>query len=103
MLHERDDYADLLVQVAVRLDIDAAIIEKDYWVTETLRVIASEFGRGVVFKGGTSLSKAHDLIGRFSEDIDLLVVGEGVGLTSKGQRDAYMKKIAARVGEVPGL
>ena len=50
-----------------------AIIEKDYYVTESLRVIAQTAGDKVIFKGGTSLSKGWNLIQRFSEDIDLFL------------------------------
>lgn len=103
MLHEREDYADLIVQVAQQNEIGASLVEKDYWVTETLRVIASEFGVGVVFKGGTSLSKAHGLINRFSEDIDLLIVPDAAELITPGDRDRYMKRIAERVGQIDGL
>lgn len=51
----------------------AAIIEKDYYVTEALRVIQAAASDRVIFKGGTSLSKGWDLIQRFSEDIDLFL------------------------------
>jgi predicted nucleotidyltransferase component of viral defense system len=34
-------------------------------------LFAAPFGGHLVFKGGTSLSKAHHVIERFSEDIDL--------------------------------
>ncbi len=48
----------------------------------------------VIFKGGTSLSKGWALIDRFSEDIDLLVVGAGsVQVPSKGEREKTFKKI----------
>ena len=50
-----------------------ALIEKDYYVTEALRVIADVAGAHVIFKGGTSLSKGWNLIQRFSEDIDIFV------------------------------
>lgn len=50
-----------------------AIIEKDYYVTEALRIIAATAGDKVIFKGGTSLSKGWNLIQRFSEDIDLFL------------------------------
>ena len=49
-----------------------AIIEKDYYVTEALRVIAAS-GDKVIFKGGTSLAKGWNLIQRFSEDIDIFL------------------------------
>lgn len=52
-----------------------AIIEKDFWVVWVLsRVFANvELSRILKFKGGTSLSKVFSLIGRFSEDIDLIL------------------------------
>ena len=45
-------------------------VEKDYWLVLILKEI---FQRNLdyVFKGGTSLSKCHHLINRFSEDIDI--------------------------------
>src|SRR5919201_5415775 len=48
------------------------LLEKDIWVVWTLQALfASKHGAHLVFKGGTSLSKAYGVIGRFSEDIDL--------------------------------
>ena len=50
------------------------IIEKDLWVTTFLQLVfALPFADKLVFKGGTSLGKIHNLIERFSEDIDLAV------------------------------
>lgn len=51
-------------------DRDFAIIEKDYYVTMILKLL-SENAPDCVFKGGTSLSKCHKVIDRFSEDIDI--------------------------------
>ncbi|MYH49373.1 MAG: nucleotidyl transferase AbiEii/AbiGii toxin family protein [Gammaproteobacteria bacterium] len=48
------------------------LLEKDTWVVATLRVLfEAPFGRHLVFKGGTSLSKVWRAIRRFSEDIDI--------------------------------
>lgn len=50
----------------------AALLEKDVWVVWILQALfAAPFADDLVFKGGTSLSKAHDVIQRFSEDVDL--------------------------------
>lgn len=103
MLHERRDFVDLLTTVGESTGAGAALVEKDYWVTEALRVIAASFSEGVVFKGGTSLSKAWNLIQRYSEDIDLLVRSEGDGLATRGARDRYMKAIEEAVGGVDGF
>jgi len=51
----------------------AAVIEKDYYVTEALRCVAQLRGDKLIFKGGTSLSKGWGLIDRFSEDVDLFL------------------------------
>lgn len=52
--------------------IPPAAVEKDWWVVQTLRLIWElDVAKHLVFKGGTSLSKAWQLIERFSEDIDL--------------------------------
>jgi hypothetical protein len=49
-------------------------IEKDWWVTMTLRALFQcGCAKHIVFKGGTSLSKAWNLIERFSEDIDIAI------------------------------
>lgn len=103
MLHERSDFADLLVTVGETTETSPALVEKDYWVTEVLRVIAAGYSEGVIFKGGTSLSKGWGLIRRFSEDIDLLVRQDGSAGTSRNARDRYMKEIGAAVGQIAGL
>jgi len=47
------------------------LIEKDYFVTEALRMINQSSSDKVIFKGGTSLSKGWNIIQRFSEDVDI--------------------------------
>lgn len=60
--------------------LPASAIEKDWWVTLVLNIIfTSSEAEHIVFKGGTSLSKAYDLIARFSEDIDLAINRERLG------------------------
>lgn len=55
-------------------------VEKDWWVSRTLNIIFQmEIAKHLVFKGGTSLSKAWKLINRFSEDIDLAIDQEYFG------------------------
>ena len=59
----------------------AQAIEKDYYVTLLLQILAQEMPY-IVFKGGTSLSKCHKVIQRFSEDIDITIDT----LLSQGQK-----------------
>lgn len=103
MLHERDDFLDLLTSVGESTGAGAALVEKDYWVTEALRVVATNFGEGTIFKGGTSLSKAWHLIQRFSEDIDLLIRTDLEPVSTRGARDRFMKEIDEAVAGLPGL
>lgn len=60
---------------AQRMALVPAVVEKDFWVCYTLDHLfhRSGFAESIVFKGGTSLSKAFGLIERFSEDIDLIL------------------------------
>ncbi|NOY56294.1 MAG: nucleotidyl transferase AbiEii/AbiGii toxin family protein [Actinobacteria bacterium] len=84
---------------AERLGITATAVEKDYWVTQALRVLAGEFPDDFVFKGGTSLSKGYGLIERFSEDIDLLII---TGTRGKGAVDRLMKDMGGAVAHHMG-
>lgn len=79
--------ADLFNEAAARRGLVSAIIEKDFWACWTLKRIFALPGDNptVVFKGGTSLSKAYGVIRRFSEDIDLSFDRHNLGYT--GQED----------------
>lgn len=62
----------VFVQIGTKLNIHPAAVEKDWWVVQSLGLLQSmEVAPYTVFKGGTSLSKAWNIIERFSEDIDL--------------------------------
>lgn len=61
-------------QIAESTGMSAFAVEKDWWVSRTLEIIFQmPVAKHLVFKGGTSLSKAWKLIHRFSEDIDLAI------------------------------
>ena len=66
---------ELFSEAAARQGMTPAVVEKDFWVTWVLdRLFATPaLARLLMFKGGTSLSKAYGLIERFSEDIDLIL------------------------------
>jgi predicted nucleotidyltransferase component of viral defense system len=85
--------AALAARVADGIGLPAEQIEKDFWVTEILRGVtraAGELGVDVVFKGGTSLSKAYRLIERFSDDVDVLVI-----LPAEGTKERILKNLVA--------
>lgn len=68
--NDKELFKDVIVATAVDQNRPVAIVEKDYYVTMILKLLAQVEPR-CVFKGGTSLSKCHHVIDRFSEDIDI--------------------------------
>lgn len=75
------DRADLFAEVARQRGLTRAIIEKDFWVCWTLKrlFMLSDTPAGLLFKGGTSLSKVFGVLERFSEDVDLSFDRAGLG------------------------
>lgn len=75
-IHDDPEFAELLKEVSAETDgkISAAFVEKDYWVTHTLARLAST-GLEIWFKGGTALAKGYGAVKRFSEDLDLKILG----------------------------
>ena len=67
--------SELFSETAARMATTPAVVEKDFWVTWLLhRLFENQnLAQLLMFKGGTSLSKAYGLIERFSEDIDLIL------------------------------
>ncbi|ARU43048.1 hypothetical protein CCB81_02340 [Armatimonadetes bacterium Uphvl-Ar2] len=99
-LFERSDFAELITATGDENGIgNPGIVEKDYFVTEALRLIARDFGDVVIFKGGTSLSKGWKIINRFSEDIDLYVEPA----ESDEATLARFEQVAAMVASFPGF
>lgn len=89
---------------AAALGLSEELIEKDFWVTEVLRVLQTPpDGIAVIFKGGTSLSKGFRLIRRMSEDVDILLLGEGFSNTQRDQAlQALTDQVAAHLGLTAG-
>ena len=72
---DRENFLQAVKLTADRMGIANIYVEKDYWITYALHTIfKNEIGKDTVFKGGTALSKCYNMIDRFSEDIDLVVV-----------------------------
>jgi hypothetical protein len=67
-----DDRREALAVAADRSGRPLHLLEKHVWVVWALATLfGSDLGEHLVFKGGTSLSKAYHVIRRFSEDVDL--------------------------------
>ena len=84
----------ILDQVNGRTNSDQQTIEKDWWVTQVLRVLFSQpYAEHLSFKGGTSLSKAWNIIERFSEDIDIAISREYLGFAGELSRTQVSDKL----------
>ena len=80
--------AAVFEEAAERLGTLPGYVGKDYWVCLVLDVLFNRLPQGssrLLFKGGTSLSKAFGLINRFSEDVDIVVLRDDLGFA--GERD----------------
>jgi hypothetical protein len=82
---------DLFQESGSRLGMNPAIVEKDFWVCWILKLLFAEstLKNQMVFKGGTSLSKVFGLIGRFSEDIDLVLDWRLLGYEQAGANNPH--------------
>lgn len=95
-LHESPTFRDAIDAASEALGLRPVFIEKDYWVTQILQTLSrSEFLDKIVFKGGTSLSKAYHCIRRFSEDIDLALIPH-TGL-SQDKLKALLKQVETKI------
>ena len=89
-------------EVSAQINLSSAAIEKDWWVVRTLELVfASSIAPHTVFKGGTSLSKAWNLIDRFSEDIDLALDRRFLGIEKPdsemtGSQVSKLRKLSAK-------
>ncbi len=106
-----EERLEALVQAASTSGRPPLLLEKDVWVVWALRhVFAAPYAPHLVFKGGTSLSKAYGVIQRFSEDVDLTydiraiasdLIGDAITPlpASKSQEKKWSKEIRARLAD----
>jgi hypothetical protein len=94
---------DLFEATADSMTMHPAIIEKDFWVCWLLDVLfaSGTWGQHLMFKGGTSLAKVYKLIHRFSEDIDLILdwnligISDGVAWVERSRRQKDLFTVEA--------
>jgi len=83
-------------QAGTERGIPAFAVEKDWWVVQTLRIVfGMDIAEHLIFKGGTSLSKAWNLIDRFSEDVDLALDKAALGI-EKVETKKHVKKLRSK-------
>ena len=105
MAASANDRRDLFVGAGNRLGTVQQNTEKDFWVCWTLDALFNGLQAGgprLLFKGGTSLSKAYGLISRFSEDIDITVFRDDIGQAATVEELEALsgKKRAARLDAI---
>ena len=84
--HNKELFVNYLRVTGQQMKIPAIYVEKDYWLTFALfTIFNNKIGKDIVFKGGTALAKCYNMIERFSEDIDLVV------LRREGETDNKLK------------
>ena len=100
----------LIEAAALQMKVNPIIIEKDLWVVFVLQVLFDRIHdynihKALTFKGGTSLSKAYQIIERFSEDIDITIDRKFLGLQisdetlknySRNKRDQIFEELEKR-------
>lgn len=90
---DREMFFNAIQATSQELEMAPEFVEKDYWICQILQRLSRHPQRErIVWKGGTSLSKAYGLIKRFSSDVDFAVLLEGL---SQNQQ----KKLVARIGK----
>jgi hypothetical protein len=102
-LFEHKSFAQAIATTAQTLALPEVFVEKDYWITEILEVIATTLPNRCIFKGGTSLSKGWGLLDRFSEDIDLFVNPATEPALSTRGINRVLKNLRNDVATIPGI
>ncbi|MES2992481.1 MAG: nucleotidyl transferase AbiEii/AbiGii toxin family protein [Pseudomonadota bacterium] len=110
----REDQREALLFAAERSGRPLHLLEKDVWVVWALHhLFSGPHAQHLVFKGGTSLSKAYSVIKRFSEDVDLtydiraiapdlIEKADSLWPTSRSQEKKWSQAIRQRLADLVG-
>lgn len=96
--NDKDVFREVITEANAQSGVAESIVEKDYYVTMILKLLAKN-STDIVFKGGTSLSKCFHLIDRFSEDIDI-TFSEHIG---KSRRKKLKYNILKSISDELGM
>lgn len=94
-LHNHKEFKSLINILADEMNIEAGLIEKDYWIMHVLYGLKKQ-GFQFELKGGTSLSKGYKLIHRFSEDIDIHIKPPAEFLINENPKNTSKKNVIRR-------
>lgn len=108
MLNKKD-LIELISVTRQHINLNDAVIEKDYYVTQVIHAISdveNEYFR-LVFCGGTCLAKAHRIVNRMSEDVDFKIQAKKTGVIfSKTRLMKELKEFRLQIKSkliLPGL
>lgn len=92
----KQERTNIIRKVAFDLGLRFDVVEKDIWVCYVLDKLFSlkELEGKLIFKGGTCLSKAYNLIRRFSEDIDITINKECLNTSGTSNKP---RKVESRI------
>ena len=97
-LHDNKQvFKDLIIITSNYYGLNPSIVEKDYYVTLILKEASKEIP-GILFRGGTCLSKCFKIIKRFSEDIDLTLDNSHFTLSNKRNANYSIMAICDKLG-----
>jgi predicted nucleotidyltransferase component of viral defense system len=102
---DRQAFRDAVLFTAAETNFDVHLIEKDYFCSLVLRAVSHAMAQGLVFKGGTLLSKVYAGFNRLSEDLDFTMPLPST--TSRARRSAAAAPVkdafSALSKTIPGL
>lgn len=91
---------ELIKEISLETGIAPAFIEKDWFAVQLIKIIEDYNNSSLIksiFSGGTSLSKGHKIIKRFSEDLDFFLSAPNGEEPSQGQRRSFRKDLLEHI------
>ena len=91
-----------IIDIAFHLQTQPGFIEKDWYVTRVIHKISEIHSNKFIpiFCGGTSLLKGHNIIRRFSEDVDFRILNLGDQINTRKQRRDFRNILLAHIDSV---
>jgi len=95
--------AEVIEEAAIELAVHPAFVEKDWYAVQVLKAVVGHGGKNepAIFSGGTSLSKGHALIQRFSEDLDFIV--DSTNIRNRADRREFRQSIIGEIDAIEGF
>jgi predicted nucleotidyltransferase component of viral defense system len=96
---DKNEFVSAIEYTAAETNFEPGLIEKDYFCTVILHMLAFQTSNSLVFKGGTLLAKVHAGFYRLSEDLDFSLPVSA--LATRKQRSEIIKPIKLLINQIP--